>query len=102
MNRSTSLATEALIALLASATLACAIAAREPIQPDCLAACDNACQNRVVIEFDVSPSGSVESPEVVQACPDNSFNYTALEAIEKWKYKPSPEGKQANQVRLVR
>ena len=82
--------------------MACVIRPREPTQPNCLAECDNACKNWVLIEFDISPSGRVEDPEIVQACPDNSFNYFALESIKKWKYKPSPEGHRDSKVILRR
>ena len=101
MTRCASYTTKALITALLAITLACAITAREPIQPNCLQSCESSgCKRWVLIEFDITPSGHVEHPEIVRACPDNSFNYTALEMIKQWRYAPTPEGKKDSQVIL--
>ena len=100
MKRCKAQATAVLIAALSNTALGCGVPVRQPIRPNCLAECDNACQNWVLVEFDISPSGRVESPEIVEACPNNNFNYTALESIRQWRYKPSADGKQDARVIL--
>lgn len=42
----------------------------------------------VVVEFDVSPLGSVVNVQVIEAAPPNVFNRAAISAAEKFKYKP--------------
>ena len=42
----------------------------------------------VRLKFDISPTGAVENPEVVEAEPPIIFNQAAKAAIKKWKYKP--------------
>ena len=76
--------------------------ARVPVRPDCLAGSQQCKAGWVVVEVDVAPSGSVDHAEVVEACPDQSFNWAAVDAVEKWKWKPSPEGKQDLRLRLCR
>jgi len=41
----------------------------------------------VVVEFDVTPEGSVVSPRVVDST-NACFNRAALRAVERWRYQP--------------
>jgi len=41
----------------------------------------------VVVEFDVTPEGSVVSPRVVEST-NACFNRAALRAVERWRYQP--------------
>jgi TonB family protein len=96
------------IALLELAILAFALAcgttptARLPIEQDCLAKSQQCTQGWVIVEADISPAGTVDHAEIVEACPDHSFNWTALNSVKTWKWKPSPDGEQDHQVRLCR
>jgi TonB family protein len=73
-----------------------------PVRANCLADSKQCERGWVNLEIDVAPSGKIEQVEVVEACPDQSFNWTAVNNVRKWKYKPSPAGKQDLQVRLCR
>jgi protein TonB len=42
----------------------------------------------VIVEFTVTTSGTVESPRVLQAEPEEIFNRAAMDAATKFKYKP--------------
>jgi len=56
----------------------------------------------IVVEVDITPSGTVENAEVVAACPDDSFNRRALIEIRRWKWEPSADGIEDHSVRLCR
>ena len=56
----------------------------------------------VVVEVDVAASGTVEHVEIVEACPDESFNRTALREVGTWEWKPGPEPVADLQLRLCR
>lgn len=55
------------------------------------------CQSRasdlesVVVEFDVSPDGTVVNARVIDAT-NRCFNRAAMRAVERWKYQPKMEG----------
>jgi protein TonB len=51
----------------------------------CLRAASNL--ETVVVEFDVTPEGSVVSPRVVDST-NACFNRAALRAVERWRYQP--------------
>jgi protein TonB len=42
----------------------------------------------VLVEFTITPTGSVENPVVVKSEPSSIFNRAALRSIRKWKYRP--------------
>jgi protein TonB len=42
----------------------------------------------VLVEFTISPAGTVKDPVVIDAQPSDIFNRAMLRAIRKWKYKP--------------
>jgi TonB family protein len=76
--------------------------ARLPIRPDC--AEDMACESEgwVILEVDIAPSGMVDDAEIVEVCPDNSFNQSTINQVRKWKWKPSSEGLQDHLLILCR
>jgi len=45
-------------------------------------------EGRVVVEFDVSPTGVVENPRVIEAEPNRCFNNASIKAVKQWKYEP--------------
>lgn len=51
----------------------------------CLRAASNL--ETVVVEFDVTPEGSVVSPRVIDST-NACFNRAALRAVERWRYQP--------------
>jgi protein TonB len=42
----------------------------------------------VVVEFTISPRGTVVDPEILDYEPSSIFNQSALRAIRRWKYNP--------------
>ena len=42
----------------------------------------------VILEFTVTPQGTVVDPKVVRAEPEGIFNQAAIDAAKKFKYKP--------------
>lgn len=42
----------------------------------------------VLLEFTVSPTGTVIDPQVVDSEPSSIFNRAAITAVSRWKYKP--------------
>ena len=48
----------------------------------------NGTEGWVLVEFDISPTGAVMNPRVIDADPAGVFDRSALRAIERWKYKP--------------
>ena len=77
-------------------------AARLPVRSDCLAS--DVCEGRgwVIVEVDVTPSGSAENAEIVEACPDDGFNGMALWQVEQWRWRPSAEGRRDLQLKICR
>ena len=45
----------------------------------------------VVVEFTITPTGSVIDAKVTDAKPEGTFDRAALNAIVKWKFKPKIE-----------
>lgn len=45
----------------------------------------------VLIEFSISPAGTVVDPFVVDSEPPRTFDRAALRAVSRWKYKPKVE-----------
>jgi protein TonB len=46
----------------------------------------------VIVQFTITPTGSVRDPVVVEAMPKNVFDDAALKAIARWRYNPKVEG----------
>lgn len=46
----------------------------------------------VIVQFTITPTGSVRDPLVVEAMPRNVFDDAALKAIARWRYNPKIEG----------
>lgn len=42
----------------------------------------------VLLEFTITPAGTVRDPRVVDYEPSSIFNSAAIRAVKKWKYKP--------------
>ena len=45
----------------------------------------------VLLEFSISPAGTVANPFVVDSEPPRTFDRAALRAVSRWKYKPKVE-----------
>ncbi len=45
----------------------------------------------VLLEFSISPAGTVIQPFVVDSDPPRTFDRAALRAVSRWKYKPKVE-----------
>jgi protein TonB len=59
----------------------------------------------VVVEFTISPAGTVKDPRVLEAQPPSVFEQAALNAIRRWRYNPRVENgvavaREGAQVRL--
>ena len=48
-------------------------------------------QGRVVVQFDVTPDGSVTNVQILET-PNRCFNRTVIRAVSRWKYPPSNNG----------
>lgn len=46
----------------------------------------------VIVQFTITPTGSVRDPIVVESMPKNVFDDSALKAIARWRYNPKVEG----------
>jgi len=46
----------------------------------------------VIVQFTITPTGSVRDPMVIEAQPRNVFDDAALKAIARWRYNPKVEG----------
>ena len=57
-----------------------------PIYPD--RAASRGTEGWVIVEFDITPAGTVENPRVIDALPQGTFDRAAMKAIKKWKFKP--------------
>jgi len=49
----------------------------------------------VVMRFDITETGQTDNISVIQASPPQIFNFSAIRAIRKWKYKPKIENGRA-------
>jgi periplasmic protein TonB len=58
----------------------------QPMYPR--AAAEKRIEGWVLIEFNITTSGSVEKAHVIDSSPANIFDKAALRAISRWKYKP--------------
>lgn len=45
----------------------------------------------VILQFDITPAGSVNGVRVLDARPPRIFNQAAIKALRKWKYRPKIE-----------
>ncbi len=46
----------------------------------------------VLVEFDISPDGTVQNAEVIESTPARVFDQSALSAVQRWKYEPKLVG----------
>ena len=45
-------------------------------------------EGRVLVEFTITETGTVEKPEIIEAEPPKIFNRAVLRAIRRWKFNP--------------
>lgn len=58
----------------------------------------NRLSGTVIVEFEITPDGSVTNPRVVRSEPSNIFDEAAVKAILRWKFKPKiVDGKPVSQ-----
>ena len=63
------------------------------IEPDYpVRAAQRGIEGYVVVEFTISPAGTIKNPRVIQAEPNGVFDSAALAAVSRWKYNPKIEG----------
>ncbi len=55
-------------------------------------------EGHVVVAYSVSASGSVSNVRVVSASPPGIFNSATIAAVQKWRFKPSPQGAQSRRT----
>ncbi|WP_295802830.1 energy transducer TonB [uncultured Microbulbifer sp.] len=55
----------------------------------------------VLIEIEVSDEGKVVSSRVIDASPRDGFNQAALDAVNKWIYKPGSLGPEKKTKALI-
>jgi protein TonB len=46
----------------------------------------------VVVQFTITPAGTIKDAKVVQASPPGVFDEAAVRAVSRWKYNPKIEG----------
>jgi protein TonB len=46
----------------------------------------------VVLEFTITPAGTIKDAKVLQAQPPGVFDEAAVRAVTRWKYNPKIEG----------
>jgi protein TonB len=56
----------------------------------------------VLVEFTITPSGTVQDPKVLDADPKGLFEDAALKSISRWKYNPKVENGVAVERRGIR
>lgn len=73
------------------------------IEPDYPArAAQRGIEGFVVLQFTITPAGTVKDPVVLDAEPDGVFDAAAVAAVSRWKYNPKMEGGVAVERRGVR
>jgi protein TonB len=45
----------------------------------------------VVVQFTITPAGTIKDPKVVEGQPEGMFDSAAIKAVSKWKYNPKIE-----------
>ncbi|MDX2037824.1 MAG: TonB family protein [Isosphaeraceae bacterium] len=53
-----------------------------------------------ILKFDITPAGETTNIEIVAACPPEPFGRVAVEAVSKWRYAPTADGKLDQRVLL--
>jgi periplasmic protein TonB len=62
------------------------------IEPDYPArAASRGIEGYVVVQFTITPAGTIKDPKVVEAQPSGIFDQAAIKAVSKWKYNPKVE-----------
>jgi TonB family protein len=54
----------------------------------------------VTVQFDVTATGEVANPSILESCPDDRFDQAAIDAVSKWRYDPGDGGKENVRVAL--
>ena len=62
----------------------------EPMYP-AMAAKKNI-EGEVVLQFDISKTGTTENIKVIKSTPEGVFDKSAITALKQWKYKPRIQG----------
>jgi protein TonB len=73
------------------------------IEPDYPArAAQRGIEGYAVVQFTITPAGTVKDPIVIDAEPDGVFDSAAVAAVSRWKYNPKMEGGVAVERRGIR
>jgi len=73
------------------------------IEPDYPArAAQRGIEGYAVVQFTITPAGTVKDPIVIDAEPDGVFDSAAVSAVSRWKYNPKMEGGIAVERRGIR
>ncbi|WP_286234953.1 M56 family metallopeptidase [Thalassotalea sediminis] len=63
-------------------------------------AADNGIEGWVILEFGVTPNGTVDNIRVIESHPDDVFDKEAKKALAKWRYMAKDRKQQVNTVQL--
>lgn len=73
------------------------------IEPDYPArAAQRGIEGYAVVQFTITPAGTVKDPIIIDAEPDGVFDSAAVAAVSRWKYNPKMEGGAAVERRGIR
>jgi protein TonB len=62
------------------------------VEPDYPArASQRGIEGYVVVQFSITPAGTIKDPKVVEAKPEGMFDQAAIKAVSRWKYNPKIE-----------
>ena len=52
---------------------------------------DEQLQGTILFEFNVTNTGKVTNPKIIESVPVNNFNQASLDAVSKWRFLPKTE-----------